>query len=147
MKNIKRIAGDILLIFYWEQRKIGSAHGEIIRFDISADGKVTSFNCNSQLQAPLAGVADGSSVDAYNAVQYLFEKNLIEGNRSDDTGGTSIFNLRVSAQGIDVIEGIERGEEEKRIFNTTFNIKLSDNINVESLIKAEVGNLLKAAII
>ena len=53
-----------------------------------------------------------------------------------------MFNFTVTAGGVDIIEGIERGEAERNNFYLTFNIKLADKINVESLVKNELGSIL-----
>jgi hypothetical protein len=44
------------------------------------------------------------------------------------------------------VEGVERDNEAKEKFTINFNIKLADNVTVESLIKSEVGSIFKGSI-
>lgn len=147
MKSIKKISGDILLFLYSLQRKEGIPQHEIIRFSHFGEGKVSEFECSEKLKGVLMKLADDSIQDLYGAMIYLKEKHFIDCKWEIDSGGDNIFLLRVSAFGIDIIEGIERGKEEKNQFNVNFNIKLADNINLESLIKTEIGSLVKVSLI
>ena len=61
--------------------------------------------------------------------------------------GIHCHGLRLTAYGVDIIEGIEKSDKEKEAFKINFNIKLAENINIESLIKAELGSLIKASLI
>jgi len=72
---------------------------------------------------------------------------LIDYKDSPDNTGSNLFNLKVTASGVDIIEGIERGAEEKRVFNMTFNFNITNDVTVESLLKAEFGSLIKASLI
>jgi len=49
--------------------------------------------------------------------------------------------------GLILLKGLKGGEKEKNEFHVVFNIKLAENINIESLIKAELGSLIKASLI
>jgi hypothetical protein len=146
MKSIKKIAGDILIYFYYLQRKNGTPIVDILRFSNKFHGPIV-IEGNNQFNEGILRISEESHVDAFNAINYLHEKELIECKISSDTGGDNYIMLRVSALGVDVIEGIERGERERNEFNFTFNIKLADTINVDSLIKNELDNLFKASLI
>jgi len=147
MRSVKKISGDLLLYFYAVQRKRGIANGDIIRFSHFGDGEITELNCDESLKKAVMKISNASLSDAFNAFSYLKEKGFIDSKWSPDSGGDNIFNLRVSAYGIDIVEGIERGPEERNQFNLTFNFKLADNIKVESLIKNELQSLVKASLI
>lgn len=146
MKSIKNIAGDILIYFYYLQRKNGAPIIDILRFSNNFHGPI-KIEGENQFNKGIREISSDSDIDAFNAINYLYEKNFIECKISSDTGGDNYIMLKVSAWGIDVIEGIERGEKEKKEFNFVFNIKLADNINIDSLIKNELASLFKASLI
>ncbi|MCD6410390.1 hypothetical protein J7K92_00375 [bacterium] len=145
MKPIKKIAGDILLLLYALQRKRGSLDAEIISFDRDMNSKAELEK--SELGKKLLKVAAESITDVYNAMRYLEEGCFISFKESNDNMTYYFFNLRVTKSGIDIVEGIERGEKERKEFHITFNIKLADNVNLESLIKNEVGSFIKGLLI
>ena len=142
--SLKKIAGDILLILYFLQRQHGYCDGGIISIDRKMDNPEALEK--STLGAKL--IKNGRSVaDVYNALRYLQEKDFVSLSENNDNQTFNIFDLRVSAGGIDIIEGIVRGPEERQQFYITFNIKLTDSINIETLIKNEIGSLFKASVI
>jgi hypothetical protein len=57
-----------------------------------------------------------------------------------------IHGFRVTASGVDIIEGVERDVTAKQNFTINFNIKVADNITVESLIKNELGSIFKGSL-
>lgn len=146
MKTIKKIAGDLLLYFYSLQRqnKLDPAH--IISFE-GHPGRDINLNDKSEFGENILKLAAGSPIDTYNALKYLEEKAFIDFKKTGTTSGIIIHGTSLTAYGVDIIEGIERGEEEKKEFHITFNIKLADTINIESLIRAELGSLIKASLI
>lgn len=139
---IKQIAGDLLLFFYDYQRKNGFPPKSVVRFGGVFEGEII-LRESGDLESRLLEISRGSSADAYNALRYLEEKSFLSFKESSDTGGDLFHGFRVTAYGVDIIEGIERGTEEKNNFHVTFNIKLADNVSIDSLIKAELGGLLK----
>lgn len=139
---IKHIAGDLLLFFYDHQRKNGFSPRSVVRFGGVFEG-VINLQGKGDLDGHLFEISRDNPADAYNALRYLEEKGFLDFKKSSDTGGDLIHGFHVTAHGVDIIEGIERGPEERRDFHVTFNIKLADSINIDSLIKAELGNLLK----
>lgn len=156
MKSIKTIAGDLLLFFYARQRKTGTIE-DIIEFQNDrykeqfvgdpSELKGQELKANSQLSKGILEISEDSN-NAYNALRYLKEKGFISWKKDRISGVSEVFlNLRVSASGIDIIEGIERGENEKAQFNFFFNIKLADNIKVDSLIKLQLDSLIKASLL
>lgn len=144
MKPIKEIAGELLLYFYTKQRKHGFPVMEIIRFD--GWDKIT-MNDQSELGKDLMKICKDNAADLYNALLYLEQNAFLDVNTGRDSGGDSMHNFAVTSRGIDIIEAIERGQPERNNFYVTFNIKLADNVNVESLIKNELGSIFKASLL
>ena len=142
--SIKKISGDILLYMYSVQRCEGFSN-RILSFQRMDKG--VKLSANSDFEKDIFKIADNSAVNLYNAIRYLEEKSFIDFNDSGDTGGDHFVNIHVTAFGVDIIEGIERDNEAREKFNITFNIKLADNINIESLIKNELSSLVKLGLI
>ncbi|MEO6728524.1 MAG: hypothetical protein ABIM99_01245 [Candidatus Dojkabacteria bacterium] len=142
MKTIKELSGEILLYFYAKQREQGFSYDEIIRFEGIYTGKI-SYNGPEELNK----ISNNNSADIYNAMNYLNEKSFLSFKSSSDSGGDSIHSLKVSASGVDIIEGIERDNQARNDFTVNFNIKLAETMNVESLLKAELGSLLKFGLV
>lgn len=142
MTPVNKIAVDLLFFFYDLQRKNGFSSNSIVRFAGIFEGKI-DLQGKGVLCEQLLMIARGSSADAYNALHYLEEKNFLAFKKSTDTAGDLLHGFRVTAYGMDIVEGIDRGPEGKNEFNVTFNVKLADNVSVDSLIKADVGGLLK----
>ncbi len=152
MEPIKKISGKILLYFYSIQRSdYAKLHDSILEFQMrhfsSDDNKSPQIiNKGNEIVQDLLKIS-GNDNNIYNALIYLDDKGFINMSRSLDNVSDNFLNFSVSSAGIDIIEGIERGESERKKFNIIFNIKLADNINVESLIKTELGSLIKASLI
>jgi len=151
MESIKKIAGRILLYFYYVQRDNYAYLNDFsLSFQIRhfSDGEKSPVMSDKEheISKNLIKIS-GSDNNIYNALIYLWKKGFINMSKSPDNVSDHFLNINVSSDGIDIVEGIERGEEEKREFHVTFNIKLAENINIESLIKAEIGSLFKASII
>ena len=88
-----------------------------------------------------------SDGDLYNALKYLHDCGLLTFSESKSNVDDSYHNFELTASGVDLIEGIERGEVERNQFNVTFNFNINNNITVESLLKMELGSLVKASLI
>lgn len=148
MITIKKLAGDILLLMYKLQREGVSLYREMISFGETDQRTFVIRNeADSGLGTNILKLSGGSAIDCYNALLYLEQKGFISYNSRKSTMDEMFHNFQVAAAGIDIIEGIERGEEERKEFNFNFNIKLAENINVESLLKVELGSLLKASLL
>lgn len=143
MKPIKKIAGEVLLFFYAKQRKGGFESLDIIHFTDWKDIKMPGDN---DITKGLKAIS-ASAADIYNALEYLEDSGYLSYRRSRNTGGDMMHQFRVTAGGIDIVEGIERDEEAKHNFTVNFNIKLADSVTVESLIKNELGSLIKTSLI
>ncbi|XOB41827.1 MAG: hypothetical protein ACKKMS_00285 [Candidatus Nealsonbacteria bacterium] len=151
MEPIKRIAGKILLYLYYIQRDDYAYLNDFLlsfqmRGFLKGEKSPAMDNREHKICKSLIEISRSDN-DIYNALIYLHEKGFISMSRSQDNVSEQFLNIRVSSEGIDMIEGIERGEKERQEFHITFNIKLADNINIESLIKAELGSLIKASLV
>lgn len=144
-KSIKKIAGDLLIYLYSFQRENAfSLEALVLNFNLENGVNMTD---RSKFGEVVIKIADNSSNDAYNAFKYLFESGFINYKVSTETRSSSIYHINLTSAGIDIIEGIERGAKEKDKFNITFNIKLAETINIESLIKTELGSLIKTSLL
>lgn len=152
MEPIKTIAGKILLYFYLIQRNdYAKLHDLVLEFQMrhfsNKDDESPQITHKENAVAQNLLKISGNDNNVYNALIYLQDKGFIEMRKIPDNVNDNFLNFSVSSAGIDIIESIERGESEKKEFNIIFNIKLADNINVENLIKAELGSLFKASLI
>lgn len=139
MVPIKSIAGEILIELYKYQRSNGGYLSQLLRFTGLGRGAL-------QLENGALDIIDflkfGSVADIFNALQYLFEKKFISFTEYKTPMSIGLHMFKVTADGIDIIEGIERGSEEKQNFNLIFNIKLADNVTIDSLIKTDLKGLI-----
>jgi len=149
MKNIKKIAGNILLYLYTRKRKKGFEDDIQIQFEHAHGDKIVSFipKNGNKLEKDLFNISDKQAPNLYNALQYLDETGFVFCKTSLSTGGTIFYNLHITAIGIDIVEGVDNTEESRNEFNMTFNINLAENINLESLIKTELDSIVKLALI
>lgn len=153
LKTIKTIAGEVLLYFYWLQRRdLAKLSDAILSFQLrhfpkesGQVGPVLQRRTESILS--IEELKKYTDADLFNALAYLNDHGLIEYNASPTNTDTSFINLRVTSSGIDIIEGIERGQDERSQFNVVFNFNLTNNVTVESLLKAELGSLVKASLL
>lgn len=150
---IKTIAGEIILYFYLLQRKnVTDLHYAILNFrlKLTPETKIDGIEMQDRNTSILKEEKFNaySDVDLFNALTYLNELSLISYEEIKDiSGGSHINQLKITAQGIDLIEGIERGQQEKREFNITFNFNIKNDVTVESLLKAELGLIFKASLL
>lgn len=138
--TIKEIAGKILLYYYEIQRENPvKLHQATTFFELKPPGEFKSIGGNDEINTNLLKISD-STPDLYNAFNYLRQQGMLATD-SNISNQYNFHGMYVSDRGIDIIEGIERGEEEKRQFNITFNINVENNMNVESLVKANLSML------
>ena len=145
MKSIKKISGDLLLYFYALQRKNAFPIMEVLGFT-GINDKI-QIEDNSELTKGILNITNDSTEDAFNALRYLEKDGFISYKEERDSGGYYFHHIELNPKGIDIVEGIERDEIGKKEFHVNFNIKLADNINIDSLIKAELGSLIKNSLI
>lgn len=141
--TIKETAGKLLLYLYELHRNTpGDMKYLQLSFDNVSGGGVKVHSDNKQLKENLNKINPSDS-DIYTAFLFLQDKYFILANTPTKTPQVVDFyiGVRLTDRGVDVIEGIERGQEEKQAFNVTFNIKVDNNMNVESLVKANLSML------
>lgn len=150
MKSIKTISGEILLYLYLLQRQdVGKLKSIILSFGMwhFSDGKSgVKLDRRTDSIFKISDFDECSDNDIYNALVYLYDSNLIEYKDSRDNTGSNLINFKVTSYGIDMIESIERGSEEKKNFNITFNFNITNDVTVESLLKAEFGSIFKTSL-
>lgn len=141
-KTIKEIAGDVLLYFYAKQREnIYTLEASLLDFD--AQNSDIQLIGEGEFENSIRSLAVNSGNDVLNGIDYLLGKDFINCTKKSDNRGWLIHNITLTSTGVDIVEGIERGKSERNNFYMTFNIKLTDTINVESLLKAELGSIFK----
>lgn len=151
MTSIKKISGEILLYFYILQRQdVAKLKGAILSFGIwhlpeNQDG--AKLDRRSESIFNIEDFSNYTDSDLYNALVYLYDSGLIEYRDSKDNTGSNFINLRITSGGIDIVESIDRGQEEKNNFNLTFNFNITNEVTVESLLRAEFGALIKNSLI
>lgn len=138
MNTLQEISEKVLLAFYKIHREEGEILEESISFDKDEQWEVSGGN--QELVDALIGLADGSVLDLKNSLKYLHEKDLVSFKTQGYLGGeVEIYNLEVTSNAIDLIEGVTGAETSKAVYQTIFNVKLAENINLESLITAKLG--------
>lgn len=142
---MKKIAGEILLYFYTLQRRSGLGSMENLVF--TGQNEPLSLTTESKLAKDLLSICDDSAPDLFNALRYLRERDFVSMYHHSPIGAEALNSFVVTANGIDIVEGVERGADDRKRFYVTFNMKLADNINIESLIKNELGSIFKASLI
>ena len=141
--TIKETAGKILLVLYYlqisEPMKLDQ---EQILFQAANKPKLetTSSRFKQQLHE-----ISSNDVQLYNATLYLLERGLIQSKtKMGVMGGLLILGPHVTYQGIDIVESVEQGEASQKIVKSLFNFSFnfSPTMKVDSLLKAEVGNIV-----
>ena len=151
MEPIKKIAGKILLYFYSIQiSDYVKLHDLILEFQMrhfsdKNDKSPKITHKKNEIVQNLINIS-GNDNNVYNALAYLQSEGLIEMSKSSDNVSDNFLNFSVSSMGVNIIEGIEKRAEERDNFYITFNIKLADNVNIDSLIKTELGSLIKTSL-
>lgn len=151
MTSIKKISGEILLYLYLLQRQdVGKLKSAILSFGMwhlpeGKDG--AQLERRSETIFKISDFDAYNDNDIYNALVYLHDSNLVEFNDSRDSAGSNLVNLKVTSYGVDMVESIDRGAEEKQNFNVTFNFNITNDVTVESLLKAEFGSIFKASLL
>ncbi len=138
--SVKQTAGKILLSLYVIQLDDPTKLGQTgIVFAAVSNMKVDT---QSWLKDILHSISK-DDILLYNAFNYLLEKGLIaKKNNKEIMGGLLLLGLHLTANGIDVIEGIEQGEEPQKAIKSLFNFNFTSKVSIDSLVKAEVGNIV-----
>jgi len=148
LKPIKTIAGQILLYFYYLHRTNPSLLSEwMMSFNKDTEKIAIENRTNTEVIDRVKKI-ESNDIDIINALEYLGEKGfIVSGDPTFDMSGNgSFYNIKLTSQGIDIIENIERSASERKNFEINFNMTVNNNVNVESLLKAELGSLFKGSI-
>lgn len=142
--TIKETAGKIILYFYQLQRTVpASMPYRQIGFIDKTSGSVSMTSDKKWLTKDLLDICSQPS-DVYNAFMFLIDKGFVRSLERTATGKRVYVGIRVTADGIDTIEGVERGEEGRQNFTNTFNIAIERDTSVDELIKENLSRLLDA---
>lgn len=138
--SIKQTAGRILLSLYVIQLDNPTELEQAsVVFQSSSN---IELDTDEWLENILHSINDNDAI-LYNAFNYLLEKGLIAKKNSKGLmSGLLLIGLHITASGIDIIEGIEQGEEPQKIVKSLFNFNFSSKVTIDSLVKAEVGNIV-----
>lgn len=139
--TIKETAGKVLLYFYKLQRAtpLTMPHRQV-GFITKKEGGLALTSDKVWLTKDLLGI-NPAAVDILNAITFLRDKEFIQSNERVAASARIYMGAQLTDKGIDIIEGIERGREGKRDFDLTFNIKVEDNMDVDSFIKENLKML------
>lgn len=138
--TIKQAAGKVLFSLYVFQlnNPVKLEHSQVI-FQHSSRPRLDADNW---LKEALHSITDNDAL-LFNAFNYLLNKGLIANkNTKGIMGGMLLLGLHLTDTGVDVIEGVEQGIAERKVVKSLFNFNFKANISLDSLIKAEVGNVV-----
>lgn len=139
--KVNHAAGKILLALYVLQLenvvKLGKAR---LQFTSPQKSKLEGDTWLKDILRQIN--ADDSMI--HNALNYLLDEGLIHNFSTRDVGPYSIllYGIRVSSKGIRIVENIEKGDEQRKVVKSLFSFNFSNNVTVDSLVKAEVGNIV-----
>jgi len=84
---------------------------------------------------------NSSSNDIFNAFTFLIDKGFVNTTERATAEARIYVGVQLTMKGIDMVEGIERGDDGKHEFNVTFNIKVPESMDVEALIAEHLSML------
>lgn len=139
--TIKETAGKVLLYFYQLQRTapLAMPYRQLGFIDKKEKG-IGLTSDKKWFAKDLLGINPASS-DIFNAFSFLRSKGYIKSNERVGASAIIYVGIQLTGAGIDIIEGIERGNDGKHEFELAFNIGVEDSRDVESLIKECLGAL------
>lgn len=138
--TIKQTSGKILLALYVVQldNPVKLERAQII-FQKASRPKLEA---DSWLKTIFHEISDNDAM-LYNSFNYLLNKRLIANkNTKGIMGGLLLLGLHITDIGIDIIEGVEQGPVEQKVVKSLFNFSFKSNVTIDSLVKAEVGNIV-----
>lgn len=140
--TIKETAGKILLVLYFMQVDNPSKlEYEQVIFRTTSKPKLDT---SSKLKTTLHEI-NSDDAALYNGFRYLLDKGIIaKRNTKDAMGAMFLIGPHLTSEGIDLVESVEQGEESQKVVKAlfNFNFKFSPTMKVDSLVKAEVGNIV-----
>ncbi len=140
--TIKETAGKVLLYFYQLQRtvplemqyrQLGFIEKKNVGVSLTSDKK---WLTNDLLDI------NPSSVDIFNAFMYLLDKGYVKSSERGGSGAKVFMGVNLGTSGIDIVEGVERGEDGINSFKKAFNISPAGDATVDSLIKDTLSALM-----
>lgn len=138
--GIKQISGKILLALYVVQldNPIKLERAQIV-FQNESKPKLEA---DGWLKNILHEISDNDAM-LYNSFNYLLSKGLVANkNTKGIMGGLLLLGLHITDIGIDIIEGVDQGSTEQKVVKSLFNFNFNTNVTLDSLLKAEVGNIV-----
>lgn len=140
--TIKETAGKVLLYFYRLQRTVPSSmrYRQLV-FMEKKDGGVALTSDKKWLTKDLLDINSNPS-DIFNAFIFLLEKGFIRPRERAATGARIYIGIQLTSDGVDIVEGVEQGDEGKRAFHLTFNIMVDGSSDIESLVDENLSTLL-----
>lgn len=138
--TIKQTAGKVLLSLYALQldNPVKLEQSQILFIYLSKP----KLEADKWLKDILHSITESDAL-LLNAFNYLLGKGLIANrNAKGSMGSLSLRGLHLTDMGIDVIEGVEQGTEGQKIVKSLFSFNFNANISLDSLLKAEVGNIV-----
>ncbi len=110
-------------------------------------GKVKDLkNENKDLIDDILKIAGSNSLRVLQSINYLLESGYltIGSVSAAPTGDSAIFHgLRMSAKGIDFVEGVANGDKEKmKQVGLVVNGDMNFSLELDSIVKAEASDLL-----
>lgn len=140
--TIKEVAGRTILYFYQLQRAApASMQHRQLGFIDKADGKVSLTSDKKWFSKDLIDIG-GSSSDVYNAFRFLLDKGFIGAQERAKAGARIYIEIRLTASGIDIVEGVESSRDGRQQFSATFNMH-GDSADVNGLIREHLESFLK----
>lgn len=135
--TIKETAGKMLLYFYQLQRAVPSSmrYRQLVFIDRPSGGIAMSTD-KKWLTKDLLDITP-STTDILNAFVFLCDKDFIESTERASVGRSIYIGIQLTSSGIDIIEGVEGGDEGQKLFSKTFNIEV-DSPTVAELIDANL---------
>lgn len=139
--TIKETAGKMLLYFYQLQRTVPmSMPRRQLGFIDKPDGDILFAGDKQWLTKDMRAI-NPSSIDILNAYTFLVEKKIIESSERIAKDKRIYVGVHVTAEGVDLVEGIEQGKDGQSNFMRMFNIAMKSNVDVERLIKDNLKGL------
>ena len=142
-KTITQTAKEILDLLYKEySEKIPYGNLISIEFEnflISYEASASS-SYNEDLFDKLMKICDNNEVLLFNALNFLFEEDIIKGNISEDNDGYSFNIYSLTSNGVSLIEGYKLGiKQHEAKFMLIFNIKEANLVKELNIIKAPLA--------
>lgn len=143
--SIKEVSGKILLYIYQRCRSnaVEFENYDEIVFDFGGNYKKVKISGKGKISKDIKSMGHSDN-DLYEAIKLLNKSGMIEPLRG--RAGIHLANIQLTPKGYEIIEGIERGAEEKKRFFSLFNIKIDNKMSVDSLLKITLDNISVAGV-